>query len=690
MKVLQKPKSLLLFLILLGSLPSFSNQSKVDSCVTALQSYPHSQFEKPYANLLFKTGEAYFKVEKYETSTDYFFQSLTVAKSAGCDSLNFHSLLNLGHSYFWQSEYDSSLVYYHKAMDFGGVSYSLTMKDTSSLFNGFGNTYYYMGQVNKAYHYRMKLLELNKGRGDIQGQANSFYALAELDKEQKQYEKAKEKISLALELYQSLDRQEDVGYCYDMLSTISFELKDYNQSLDYQNLACSSKFGLKSQYHKGYCAHGYGLIYLKLNKLELALDYLNTALAIRKASNQKEETIQTQIALAELKMLMGKCVQAKKILNQCLENPILNKVTPVRQNVYKKISEVNFNCGNNKVAYDFQKKYYELRDSVEEAITKNELANLSSIFELDQKKKELELLKKDKALNKLYYIFICIVFCILIGIVGVVSWFFKKQYYYNLKLKDHKIQIEKQNKALHNSNEKLKVANVELENFAYIASHDLKAPLRTVMSYTGLIEKRYAKVLDENGLEFLRLVTEGVSHMHQLLDDVLSYSNVEKGKDNFNPVDLNELMTKILQTLEVNIQEQNAIIRYEKLPIVLGNQIQLFQVLQNLIANAIKFIPEGVQPMIKITVSEKNGKPCIAIKDNGIGIEKKYHDRIFSLFKRLHSSQEYQGTGLGLSICKKIVQRHGGEIWVESDGTSGTTFYFTLQFAEVEAPMEIV
>lgn len=690
MKVIQKLKSLFLFLILLGNLPCFSNQITVDSCVNALQSYSDSQFEKPYANLLFKTGEAYFKIEKYETSKDYFFQSFAVAEYAGCDSLKFHNLLSLGHAYFWQSEYDSSLVYYNKAMDYGSEFYTMTMKDTSSLFNGFGNTYYYMGQAHKAYHYRMKLLELNKGSGDIQALADSFYALAELDKEQEEYEKAIEKTYRAIELYQSLERVEDVGYCYDMLSTIYFHLKDYDQSLDYQNMACSSKFGLKSKYHQGYCANSFGLIYLKLNKQELALEYLNKALKIRKESNQKEETVQTQIALAELKMMMGKCSQAKKILDQCLVDPIVRKVPPVRQNIYKKISEVNYSCGNSKLAYDFQKKYYQLRDSIEGDITKNELANLSSIFELDQKKKELELLKKDKALNKLYNIFIYIVFLILIGIVSIGSWFLKKQYYYNVKLRDQKNQIEVQNQALHNSNEKLKTANVELENFAYIASHDLKAPLRTVMSYTGLIEKRYSKILDKNGIEFLKLITEGVSHMHQLLDDVLSYSNVEKEEDNFIPIDLNELIPKVLQTLEVNIQEQNAIIKHEKLPFILGNQIQIFQVFQNLIANAIKFVPEGSQPFIEIAFLEKKGKPCIAIKDNGIGIEKKYHDRIFSLFKRLHSSHEYKGTGLGLSICKKIIQRHGGEIWIESDGTSGTTFFFTLQPTEVLTSFEMV
>ena len=684
MKVLQKLKSLLLFLILLGSLPSFSNHSIVDSCVAALQSYPHSQLEKTYAKLLFKTGNAYYKEEKYDIALNYYFQSIEVAKAAGFDSLNLHLLLKMGDAFFWQSEYDNSLIYFHQALDFKGSSYSKTINDSTRIFSGLGNSFYYMGQIKKSYVNRMKALELNKGKGDSKAIADSYYALAELDREQGEYDVAKIKISHALELYLSLNQPQNVGYCYDMLSTIFFDLKDFKKALDYQNLACSSEYGLSSQYHEGYCAHSMGLIHMGLNDYELALKYLNNALEIREESNQKEETVQTQIALAELRMLTGKCFQAKIILNRCLENPIANKVAPVRQNIYKKIYEVNFNCGDYKIAYDFQEKYYQLRDSIKGVITQKELANLSTIFELDQNKKELELMRKDKALNKLYYIFICIVFLILIGIVGVGSWLFKKQYYYNSKLRDQKNQIVDQNKALHNSNEKLKTANVELENFAYIASHDLKAPLRTVMSYTGLIEKRYAKVLDENGVEFLTLITEGVSHMHQLLDDVLSYSNVEKGEVDFIPIDLNELITKVLQTLEVNIQEQNAIINYEKLPIVLGNQIQLFQLFQNIIANAIKFIPEDVRPFIEISVLEKEGKPCIAIKDNGIGIEKKYHDRIFSLFKRLHSSKEYKGTGLGLSICKKIVDRHGGEIWLESDGASGTTFYFTLQAAGVE------
>jgi signal transduction histidine kinase len=689
MKVVQNLKSLLLFLILLGNLPSFSNHSMVDSCLSALQSYPHSQLEKPYANLLFKTGDAYYYEEKYDVALNYYFQTIEVAKVVSCDSLNLHSLLNLGSSFFWQSEYDNSLIYFHQALDFKGSSYSKTIKDSTRIFSGLGNSYFYMGQTEKAYVNRMKALELNKGRGDNEAIANSYYALAELDREQGQFESAKNKIAHALELYLSIKKPKDAGYCYDMLSNIYYELNDFKKALDYQNLACSSEYGLNTQYHEGFCTHSMGLIYMRLNDYKLALEYLNIALEIREESNQKEEMVQTQIALAELKMLTGKCFQAKIILNQCLQNPIANKVFPLRENIYKKIYEVNFNCGDYKVAYDFQEKYYQLRDSIKGVITQKELANLSTIFELGQQQKELELLKKNKALNKLYYIFIYIVFLVLIGIVGVGGWLYKKQYYYNFKLRDQKNQIEDQNKALYNSNEKLKTANVELENFAYIASHDLKAPLRTVMSYTGLIEKRYAKVLDKNGLEFLEFVTEGVAHMHQLLDDVLSYSNVEKREVDFIPINLNELITKVLQTLEVNIQEQNAIIKYGKLPIVLGSQIQLFQVFQNIIANAIKFIPKNVRPFIEVSVSEKDEKACIAIKDNGIGIEEKYHDRIFSLFKRLHNSQEFQGTGLGLSICKKIVHRHGGEIWIESDGTSGTTFYFTLQSAEVEASLEM-
>lgn len=166
--------------------------------------------------------------------------------------------------------------------------------------------------------------------------------------------------------------------------------------------------------------------------------------------------------------------------------------------------------------------------------------------------------------------------------------------------------------------------------------------------------------------------------MNQLLEDVLSYSNVEKVEIEMEAVDLNVLLNKVLQTLHANIEEQEAKIIPEDLPVIHGNEMQIFQVFQNLISNAMKFVPNDCQPKIHIRSEKRGDHYCISIQDNGIGIEEKYQENIFSLFKRLHNSQEYSGTGLGLSICKKIIERHKGEIWIESDGVSGSTFYFTL------------
>ena len=683
MKIVQQLKCLLVFLLILASYPIFSNLSTIDSCLVAIQSFPFSSQDKPYAALLLKTGTAFYEDEKYDISVNYFFQSLDISRSEQYHSLTFHSFKNLGDAFFWQSEYDSSIVYLNKALDFSGQFYPLTLVDSVKLFKSFGNSYYYMGHLEKAYQYRMKVLSLNQIQGNELALADSFYALAELDNDQKKYKEALEKLSQSLQIYQAKGRVEDAGYCYDLMSHINFEKGEYEKALEFMNLACEGNLENKSQYHIGHCAHNLGKIYAKLGEFETSIKYFNQALLVRKNSNQKEELVQTLSELAELKMLNGKCYQAKKILEECLKKPITRKVSPIRRDIYQKMYQVSFQCKNYKLAYVFQKKYFDLRDSLASEMTKKELSNLSSIFELDQKKQEVTLLKKDQELTNLFYWFISAAFLLLTGIVVIGSWFYKKQYFYNFKLKDQKEKIEEQNQALFNSNEKLKIANVELENFAYIASHDLKAPLRTVISYTGLIEKRYTKVLDQNGLEFLKLITDSVEHMHQLLDDVLSYSNVEKQEDNFQPIDLNNMVDKVLQTLQLNIKEQDAIIKYDDLPVVLGNQIQIFQVFQNLIGNAIKFVSDDCQAIIEINFSERNGRICIAIKDNGIGIEERYQERIFSLFKRLHNSKEYKGTGLGLSICKKIIEKHGGEIWVESDGKSGATFCFTLENAEI-------
>lgn len=239
------------------------------------------------------------------------------------------------------------------------------------------------------------------------------------------------------------------------------------------------------------------------------------------------------------------------------------------------------------------------------------------------------------------------------------------------------IRVRERTAALQESNEALEESNVELQQFAYIASHDLQTPLRAVSGYAQLLEIEHSDKLDDEARTYIESIVTGTKRMKQLIDDMLRYSRVDSRAVPFEPVDLNEVMRDVRQLLEASITDTNADLDSETLPIVFGDQSQLTQLMQNLIGNAIKYHGDD-RPVVRVSAHVEPGQITFSVNDNGIGIAPSHHDRIFEIFRRLHTNEEYPGTGIGLAVCRRIVNRHRGRIWVESEAGAGSTFRFTL------------
>ena len=231
--------------------------------------------------------------------------------------------------------------------------------------------------------------------------------------------------------------------------------------------------------------------------------------------------------------------------------------------------------------------------------------------------------------------------------------------------------------------DELNRSNEELEQFAYIASHDLQEPLRMVASYTQLLSRRYKGKLDSDADEFIAFAVDGANRMQGLIQDLLAYSRVGTQGKGLCATSSEDALQQALSNLGRTITESAAVVVHDPLPTVLADEVQLIQLFQNLVGNAIKYQKPGV-PRVHVSASGNGrGRWIFSVKDNGLGIDPKYFDRIFGMFQRLHKRDEFAGTGIGLAICKKIVERHGGQISVESQPGQGSTFRFALAASDI-------
>jgi PAS domain S-box-containing protein len=232
--------------------------------------------------------------------------------------------------------------------------------------------------------------------------------------------------------------------------------------------------------------------------------------------------------------------------------------------------------------------------------------------------------------------------------------------------------------------EELKRSNEELQRFAYVASHDLQEPLRTIASFLQLIEKRNRDLLDAESKEFMSFAVSGANRLQIMINNLLEYSRLESRGNPFVRVECGDILRKVIDDFSPEIERSNAIITFDDLPALMADPDQLGRLFQNLVGNALKF--RGEEPLrIHVASRREERNWVFSVRDNGIGIDPKYKDRIFVIFQRLHSMETYAGTGIGLSICKKIVERHGGRIWVESEPGKGSTFCFTIPAKEADS-----
>ncbi len=583
--------------------------------------------------------------------------------------------------------------------------------------------------IGSAYKYLNRAKQLNVGNLNLQNQALLLGHEGHIQAIIGNYEKAQTAFFAALDLYEKINDKNGIANVQYDLGKVYIAQKDHLTAVNYL-LKALDLFQQNADIRgRVEVLNALGNTYGSLQSHEKSLQYCSEALFLTESILDQDLVSEVHVNMGISQKNVGKVEEAEAHFRSALKIGIDDKKPRIVAhaanelgNLFMSLSrdtaivhyyELSLEAATSindkllmKAAFESLYKYYDSKGDRNEAyLYLKQLSDLKEQLSSDEQAKEFilnrikyeserkeeenkKLIAKELANNLtiqkqrvVNYAMLSIL--LIVSVLGYLLLRAKKKIQANnivleAEVKRRTVELQVSNTELQTTNVRLEQSNSELERFAYIASHDLKSPLRNIISFLNLIDRKVRKLEDTDLKEYLRFATDNARQMHVLIQDVLEFSRIESDKvTSLETVDLNESLMLVLQNLQEPMQIKGVNVQSPILPIVQTNGVHILQVFQNLIGNGIKYNESG-NPTIQISFSQNSNEYQFAIHDNGIGIAPEYHDQIFEMFKRLHTRDEYKGTGIGLAICKKIVMNLGGRIWIDSQVGNGATFFFTI------------
>ncbi|MFK8101003.1 MAG: tetratricopeptide repeat protein [Saprospiraceae bacterium] len=548
-------------------------------------------------------------------------------------------------------------------------------------YHSLGLNYQFKGSHALAIESYHKALKINEANGLFEGAMKQLNNIGLLHREEENYELALEYLEKCLRVSREKGFKRFEFFSYGNIGYILMKQNKWDEALERFEKTLELSHHMKDTL--AYCTINYLISDVKLNQQDYpaAKKFANIALGVANHTSYATGKVFSQRVLSEVYLREKKYEKARSLANQTLDYLTENSANLYLEDLLNVLYNIEYETKNYKKALSLQKRLSTRRDSLAQINTKEKISNSEYKYQLLTNEQENKLLKvQNDSRGKIALLAITI--ALLFFSLVLISFFaYRKSKGYNEVLEK---AIEKRTKELENSNVDLAKSNTELERFAYIASHDLKTPLRDIVSFTGLLERRLKSHSDPSVHEYLTFIKKGGIRLNNLIMDTLEYSklSVLEKENKLEVIDLNKLFSEIQNFLAGYIKENKAsIIKLNELPSIRANRSSIILLFQNLIENSIKY-NESAAPLVKISTQETAAFLSIFVEDNGIGISQEYYEEVFVMFSRLHTQNNYEGSGLGLSICKKIVDQLNGEIHLQSQVGKGSIFEIRLPRAE--------
>ncbi len=585
-------------------------------------------------------------------------------------------------------------------------------------YKNMGIAYYKLGKpINLTSNYYQLAISIAEEIGDYYTQAACNNNIALLYNQSLDYNTALKYYLKGIEIF---DQHFEEGNRLKalMLANVSscfFQLKDNDRALAYGERANSIARKYDLQSILSMYLDDLAQVYTEINEFEKSEQLLQEARVLQKRFGDHQSYLQTVKTLVDLRLKMEDLKDSKFLINDAINLAKANEFNPLIPGLYNVLGKVFFfenqydstlyycnkayesavasedmpdqknaleilsstyhKKGQYQKAYELFYSYHVIQDSMQNAQKFAETSRLESAYQNRVNNQKIEFLQQEKAIQKSRISLLWVLCFVALSFLLLIFYFFYKN------KKSNKI-IQQKNKEL----EKYISSNMQLENFAYIASHDLKTPLRTIVSFTQLLRRKMKHNLGEAESDYLNHIITGAKEMTVLIEDLLSYAMIEKKKLRLEQFEVEPLIKVLLSEIDLYIKEQQAHIFLNiQVENMVGDSILIKHVLQNLLTNAIKFTQDGQTPKVWISAYEQKGKWLFQVRDNGIGIDKEFHEKIFLIFKRLNNKLDYDGSGIGLAICKKVIDLHQGAIWLDSEKGKGSTFSFTIPMVKIAA-----